>query len=374
MFEEQAEGGDGEEGGEGEEADLTLDEWLVSDDAEDLNEDGEIDEADFVLFEEEAEDDEGEEGDGEGEGEEDELTLDEWLVSDDAEDLNEDGEIDEADFVLFEEEAEDDEGEEGDGEGEGEEDELTLDEWLVSDDAEDLNEDGEIDEADFALFEEEEEEGEEGEDEEGEQGQEGEQGEVEEGQEGDGRLQAIDLEALLLTIDGQDLPLAEGVEIVNREGDPVRLSQLLELVDGRPKVEFELNVAGEIVRLEIRIRERGDREDARKDLGPKKREQIVGNLVFVDPSTGRVEIKGDVFAITSRTIIEDADKDDLTVAALIDLVESAQAIDQVELARIDFRPQSEGLPVTTRIRLVDASRASPRRGVSVQSRTVGSVV
>ena len=63
------------------------------------------------------------------------------MVSDEAEDLNEDGELDEADYELFVELYFD-------------EDIYvpSFDEWLASDEAEDLNEDGELDEEDYELF------------------------------------------------------------------------------------------------------------------------------------------------------------------------------------------------------------------------------
>jgi len=70
------------------------------------------------------------------------------LASDEAEDLNEDGEIDEADYELLLEFVF------GGPDGPGGPGPFVpeFEDWLASDEAEDLNEDGEIDEADYELL------------------------------------------------------------------------------------------------------------------------------------------------------------------------------------------------------------------------------
>ena len=73
--------------------------------------------------------------------------FEDWLASDEAEDLNEDGEIDEADYELLLEFVFGGPG--GPDYGPFVPD---FEDWLASDEAEDLNEDGEIDEADYELL------------------------------------------------------------------------------------------------------------------------------------------------------------------------------------------------------------------------------
>lgn len=96
--------------------------------------------------------------------------------------------------------------------------------------------------------------------------------------------------------------------------------------------------------------------DARQNQAPSRRQEVAGQLAFVDVAARRLELKGPLFALTSRTVVVGLDGRKLDLQTFATRAEAAlaDAAADLPLVLVEIRPQPGNLAAVTRLRLVSS--------------------
>ena len=142
------------------------------------------------------------------------------------------------------------------------------------------------------------------------------------------------------TIDTGDIP-SVGDGSVGDDGDNLPGNSVVKVKTNRKPGDPGQSVAPD----------RGGVADARASLAPTRREEIAGQLVFVDVEARRLELKGEVFALTNRTVVLDrhGKKLDLATFAARATTALADAEADLPLVLVEIRPRPGDLAAVTRI-------------------------